>query len=100
MPPDEREFQIFAKPVGAMCNLRCTYCYYLKNRDLYSPERKVIMPDNILERFIAQTIDATPGNVVNFSWHGGEPMLAGLPFYEKVALMQKRYIRDGKTIIN
>ena len=25
-----REFQIFVKPVGAACNLDCTYCYYLE----------------------------------------------------------------------
>jgi len=25
-----REFQIFAKPVGAICNLDCHYCYYLQ----------------------------------------------------------------------
>ena len=23
-----REFQIFAKPIGAICNLDCHYCYY------------------------------------------------------------------------
>jgi len=24
-----REFQIFAKPAGSICNLDCHYCYYL-----------------------------------------------------------------------
>src|SRR5262249_39075658 len=29
------EFQIFAKPVGAICNLDCHYCYYLQKELLY-----------------------------------------------------------------
>jgi len=24
-----REFQVMAKPAGAVCNLDCSYCYYL-----------------------------------------------------------------------
>ena len=30
-----REFQIFVKPVGPTCNLRCNYCYYLGRKKLY-----------------------------------------------------------------
>ena len=30
-----REFQIFAKPAGAVCNLDCHYCYYLQKELLY-----------------------------------------------------------------
>ena len=32
---NSREFQVFVKPVGAACNLRCHYCYYLEKEDLY-----------------------------------------------------------------
>ncbi len=36
-----REFQIFAKPAGALCNLDCHYCYYLEKERLY-PESQVV----------------------------------------------------------
>ena len=38
-----REFQIFAKPAGAICNLDCHYCYYLQKEQLY-PETRTL-PD-------------------------------------------------------
>ncbi len=34
MAADFREFQIFVKPVGARCNLNCSYCYYLEKKDI------------------------------------------------------------------
>ncbi len=30
-----REFQVFAKPIGSICNLDCHYCYYLKTEHIY-----------------------------------------------------------------
>ena len=30
-----REFQVFAKPAGPVCNLRCRYCYYLEKENLF-----------------------------------------------------------------
>ena len=37
---------------------------------------------------------------VEFIWHGGEPLLMGIQFYEKVVELQKRYKREGQTIKN
>jgi uncharacterized protein len=37
---------------------------------------------------------------VEFIWHGGEPLLMGIQFYEKVVELQKRYRREGQTIVN
>jgi len=37
---------------------------------------------------------------VEFIWHGGEPLLMGIQFYEKVVELQKRYKREGQTIEN
>ncbi len=30
-----KPFHIMAKPHGAICNLNCTYCYYLEKENLY-----------------------------------------------------------------
>lgn len=29
-----RTYAIIAKPIGAACNLRCHYCYYLEKQDM------------------------------------------------------------------
>lgn len=95
----EHPFQIFAKPVGARCNLSCGYCYYLDKSILYSPGLSV-MTDDLLEKYITQHIQATTEDVIAFSWHGGEPLLAGIDFYKKALKIQEAHKPEGKTILN
>jgi uncharacterized protein len=95
-----RDFQIFAKPVGASCNLRCSYCYYLGKKDLYPATRSFVMSEELLEKYIIQHIEASTDQVIMFSWHGGEPMLAGIDFYKKAINLQQKYMPAGRTIIN
>jgi len=95
-----REFQVFAKPVGSSCNLNCTYCYYLGKKDLYPGTLKYKMSDELLEKYIIQQIEATTDDVIMFSWHGGEPTLAGLDFYKNVVRLQKILLPEGRSIIN
>ncbi len=95
-----REFQVFVKPVGAQCNLDCQYCYYLDKEALYPLRKTVLMPDDILERYIIQHLDAATEQVIGFSWHGGEPTLAGVEFFRKAVELQKRHQPPGIKIIN
>ena len=95
-----REFQIFAKPVGAECNLRCKYCYYLEKKALYPGSRSFIMSDDILEKYIVQHIEATTEETINFSWHGGETLLAGIDLFKKIVALQKKHNPYGRTIVN
>ena len=95
-----REFQIFAKPVGPICNLNCSYCYYLDKQNLYPDTGHFLMTDDILEKYIVKQIQASPESMINFSWHGGEPFLAGIDFFKKVRRLQSVHIPAGKTIVN
>jgi len=95
-----REFQIFAKPVGATCNLNCSYCYYLDKKSLYLDKAHLLMNDDILEKYIIQHIEASTEPIINFSWHGGEPLLAGIDFYIKVIHFQTAHKPAGRSIIN
>lgn len=97
--PVTTPFHVMAKPRGAICNLDCTYCYYLGKESLY-PGSDFRMPPEILERFTEQYISSQPTNHVTFSWHGGEPMLAGIDFYERALAFQDKYRRAGMTIEN
>src|SRR5450756_1161582 len=95
-----REFQVFAKPVGSACNLRCSYCYYLGKKNLYPDSGRFLMADDILEKYIIQHIEASTEDIITFSWHGGEPLLAGVGFFKKVLKFQEKNKPAGSTIVN
>jgi uncharacterized protein len=95
-----RDFQVFAKPGGALCNLDCRYCYYLKKQHLYPEGELFRMPDSLLEEYIVQHIEASPGPVATFSWHGGEPTVLGLDYFRKIVALQRRHELPGVRISN
>ena len=95
-----REFQIFVKPVGPTCNLRCNYCYYLGRKKLYPGITPLLMSDEILEKYIIEHIEASADQVIMFSWHGGEPTLAGLDFFKKALAIQQKHLPAGRTALN
>jgi len=88
------------KPTGAICNLDCTYCYYLHKEELLGSNSKFRISDEILEAHIRQYIEAQRGDEVVFSWQGGEPTLLGVGFFEKVVALEKKYERAGLHIEN
>jgi uncharacterized protein len=94
------DFQVFVKPVGALCNMACRYCYYLEKQNLYPEGTKFIMPDDLLEEYIIQHIKASFGPDIFFSWHGGEPTLAGLPFFQRVVELQQKHKPGSSKIVN
>lgn len=95
-----REFQVFVKPVGALCNMSCSYCYYLDKKDLFPAGTLARMPDLLLEEYIVQHMEASTEPVITFSWHGGEPTLAGLDMFKRIASFQKKHKPEGRQIVN
>ncbi len=95
-----REFQVFAKPGGAICNLACDYCYYLEKGRLYPGVRTFRMSDELLERYIAQHIVASNGPLIRFSWHGGEPTSLGVDYFRKIVSLQSKHAPPGMRIAN
>ena len=63
-------FHVLSKPSGATCNLECTYCFFLSKEKLY-PESRFRMPDELLEAYIRQLIEAQCGPLVTIAWQGG-----------------------------
>jgi uncharacterized protein len=95
-----RDFQIFAKPAGAVCNLDCQYCYYRDKAGLYPETGAARMADDLLEDYIVQHIEASSGPEVSFSWHGGEPTTLGLDFFRKAVELQRKHKPVGWRIRN
>jgi uncharacterized protein len=92
-------FHVMVKPRGPICNLDCAYCFYLAKERLY-PGSDFRMPEQVLERFIRDYLDAQPYPEVTFAWQGGEPLLMGLDFFQQVVALQGRYRRPGQKVGN
>ena len=95
-----RGFQVFVKPIGALCNLDCSYCYYLKKERLYPESETFQMTDETLEDYIVQHIDASPDEVIRFSWHGGEPTVLGLDYFRRIVELQRKHQPPDRSIVN
>jgi len=100
MQTASREFQVMVKPIGALCNLDCHYCYYLSKKDLYPKSGTSRMADDLLENYIVQHIAASPKESVLFSWHGGEPTLLGLDYFRRIVELQRKHRPPGREILN
>lgn len=95
-----RDFQVFVKPAGPICNLSCEYCYYLKKDLLYPKGESFRMPDIILEEYIVQHIEASGEPLIRFSWHGGEPTILGLAYFQKIGAIQRKHQPSNQRIMN
>ncbi|HUW40082.1 MAG TPA: radical SAM protein, partial [Rectinemataceae bacterium] len=120
-----RECLVMAKPAGPLCNLRCSYCYYVGKTELLGGDSSGgassggtageaeagaaargagaeagPMDLGLLERYIAQRFAASGGPVTHFEWHGGESTLLGLEYFETIVRLQKRHRPSGRRVSN
>lgn len=99
-PFDNKPLYVMAKPAGSTCNLACSYCYYLDKQRFYDPsESKFFMTDEMLELYVRRYFEAQTADEVNFTWHGGDPLVRPLSFYRKALELQKKY-GGGRRVLN
>lgn len=92
-------FHIMTKPGGPICNLDCTYCFYLEKEKLYPATSRWAMSPDVLESYVEQYIAAQPADAAHFAWQGGEPTILGVDFFEKVVELERKHAR-GRQITN
>jgi len=90
---------VLSKPTGAICNLDCSYCFFLDKEELY-PGSKFRMKDEVLETYIRQLIEAHKTREVTVAWQGGEPTLMGINFFRKAIAYQEKYRKPGTIFEN
>jgi uncharacterized protein len=98
--PTPRITSLLIKPASAVCNLDCSYCFYLdRDADPYKalPGRRMTM--ETLERLVDTWLFYSYPESV-FAFQGGEPTLAGLRFFEKLVEFQQQYGRNGQNVSN
>src|SRR5262245_29882263 len=96
--PDDRptSFHLLAKPTGAVCNLDCSYCFFLSKEMLY-PGSRFRMADDLLELYLKQLIEShASAPEVTIAWQGGEPTLMGVDFFERSVELVNLYLRPGQ----
>lgn len=91
--PFSRPLYVMLKPVGARCNLRCTYCYYLDKQEWAMDADSPVMSETLLKKFIKEYLAAQTTSNIQFTWHGGEPLLRPLAFYQQALEWQQHYGR-------
>lgn len=94
--PTPGYFHVLAKPTGAVCNLNCTYCFFLSKEALY-PESDFRMADDLLEIYLRQLIESQP-QTVTIAWQGGEPTLMGLDFFRRSVALVEQFRRPGQRV--
>ena len=92
------------KTVSEDCNLACDYCYYSRTGgSLPSGVHRIGAP--VWKKFLREYMAYCGGTPLNpgvaaFAWQGGEPLLAGLKFFEEVVSDQAQYAHPHTIISN
>jgi serine-type anaerobic sulfatase-maturating enzyme len=97
--PTPPRIHVLAKPTGAICNLNCSYCFFLHKDSLY-PGSHFRMRDEVLETYIRQLIDYHRTPQVTVAWQGGEPTLMGIDFYRRAIEYQNKYKKPAMVFEN
>jgi len=84
------------KPFDNACNLKCLYCYM--NGVMCLQDKAQLMNDTTL-RYLVDFFCSRQKHV-EFIWHGGEPLLAGLDFFKQAMIYQESWVKRGKKIEN
>ncbi|MEO6468241.1 MAG: radical SAM protein, partial [Acidimicrobiia bacterium] len=90
-------FHVLAKPSGPICNLDCSYCFFLEKEALY-PGDRFRMSDAVVETYIRQVIESQLTPEITIAWQGGEPTLMGLDFFRRAVAFAETCVRPGQQL--
>ena len=71
------------------CNFACKYCHYSDEMHM----KPGTMDLKLAELFIKNISDSINYKNITFMFHGGEPLLVGLDYYEEIVHFQKKYLK-------
>lgn len=77
-----------------LCNLRCTYCH-----DWRAGPGQTMRFD-VLARMTAAALRDPSHDAVTFYWHGGEPSVLPLAYFQRALAVQARFAREGQQVRN
>lgn len=93
--PDFRPISTYVMKIASRCNLNCSYCYMYNLQDKTYKDQPSVMCKEVvlatLEKSRAHALEHGT-KVVNYIFHGGEPLLAGEEFF-------RHFVRNAKEIL-
>lgn len=94
MPP----LSIMIKPASSLCNLRCEYCFYHNVSDIREVQSFGLMTAETSENLIRKALEFANGESIAFAFQGGEPLIAGLPYFKHFVSYTKEQNKIGSKI--
>ena len=94
MPP----LSIMIKPASSLCNLRCRYCFYHNVTELREVSSFGVMTNETADNLIEKSLAFANGESVAFAFQGGEPLIAGLPYFKHFVEKVKASNKLGSQI--
>lgn len=86
-----KHLSVLVKPASALCNLRCKYCFYADVSSLREVRSYGKMTSETLTKMIDNIYkDLENGDELTLAFQGGEPTLAGLPYFKEVVVLIKQ----------
>lgn len=94
-----KSVNLLIKPASSLCNMRCRYCFYGNIADIRSVKSYGIMSSVVAEQVVRAAFSAAErGGHIMFAFQGGEPTLAGLPFFQNFLDLERRYAVPGVQV--
>lgn len=93
------KLQLLIKPASGNCNMRCDYCFYVDEMENRNQKSYGFMSLDTLEVLVKKALEYADDTCV-FAFQGGEPTLAGIPFFQTLIALQKRYNTKHVSIEN
>lgn len=94
-----KQHTFLVKPASSLCGLRCRYCFYEDVAQCRETQSMGIMSRETARNLLRAAAQAAqPGDVIQITFQGGEPTLAGLDFFQDFISMEKELIPSGVTV--
>ncbi len=101
-PTNENLYNIIIKTTNFCC-LECDYCYIEPHQSKFA---KSVLSLEIVTRILLDYLeiinnqDAKNNRIIKLTWHGGEPLMAGLPYFREIVKLEKKLIKPPYKVIN
>lgn len=93
-----KQMHVMIKPASSACNMRCKYCFYCDVVQYRENACLGIMQDDTTEKMLENIfVDMQNGDSLTLSFQGGEPTLAGLPYFERLTELVKKQKKGVKV---
>ena len=94
-----KQLTFLVKPASSLCGLRCRYCFYEDVAQCRETQSMGIMSHETAEHLLRAAAQAAEsGDVIQITFQGGEPTLAGLDFFRDFVAMEGELIPSGVTV--